>query len=84
MTSHGSPLAPGPGVQNILVNGLPVWRTGTDFHSCPVADPKPHVGGTVLIGQGQRKRIMAGGNSYVAFKGDTIIEASSVNMIVNL
>ena len=78
MTSHGTPLSPGPGIPNILVGGRPIWRVGLDLHSCPIADPKPHVGGSVLIG---RKRIMAG-NSLVTFKGDLIIEVGTVNMII--
>jgi uncharacterized Zn-binding protein involved in type VI secretion len=78
LTSHGTPLSPGPGMQNVLVGGRPIWRVHVDFHSCPISDPKPHVGGSVVIG---RKRIMAG-NFLVAFKGDTIIEAGTVNMIL--
>lgn len=78
LTSHGTPLFPGPGMQTILVGGRPIWRVQMDFHTCPVSDPKPHIGGFVVIG---RKRIMAG-NSLVAFKGDMIIEAGTVNIIL--
>ena len=78
MTLHGKPLSPGPGSPNTLVRGRSVWRVGFDFHSCPIADPKPHVGGVILLG---RKRILSG-NFQVAFKGDLIFEATSVNVII--
>jgi uncharacterized Zn-binding protein involved in type VI secretion len=51
LTSHGTPLAPGPGSLNVLIGGKPAWRATADFHSCPLFDgPKPHVGGVVLKG----------------------------------
>jgi uncharacterized Zn-binding protein involved in type VI secretion len=78
MTAHGKTLSPGPGAPNIFVNGKSVWRVGLDFHSCPIADPKPHGGGMVLIG---RKRTLAG-NFQIAFEGDLIFEATSVNVIL--
>lgn len=78
ITAHGKPLSPGPGSSNILIRGRSVWRVSLDFHSCPVADPKPHVGGVVLMG---RNRILAN-NLPVAFKGDQIVEATSVNVII--
>jgi uncharacterized Zn-binding protein involved in type VI secretion len=78
ITAHGKPLSPGPGSPNILIRGRPVWRASLDFHSCPVADPKSHVGGVVLMG---RNRILAN-NFPVAFKGDQIFEATSVNAII--
>lgn len=51
LTSHGTPLAPGPGSSNVLIAGKPAWRANSDFHSCPLADgPKLHVGGVVTMG----------------------------------
>lgn len=49
-TAHGIPLAPGPGSSNVLIGGMPAWRATADFHSCPLADPKPHIGGVVPMG----------------------------------
>jgi uncharacterized Zn-binding protein involved in type VI secretion len=51
-TSHGIPLAPGPGSPNVIIGGTPAWRATADFHICPLIDPslKPHVGGVVLVG----------------------------------
>src|SRR5262245_66175230 len=51
MTSHGTPLGPGPGCPTVLIGGQPAWRATTDTHVCPLSDgPKPHVGGVVAVG----------------------------------
>ena len=51
ITSHGTPLAPGPGSVNVLIGGRPAWRATADFHACPLFNgPSPHVGGVVAIG----------------------------------
>jgi uncharacterized Zn-binding protein involved in type VI secretion len=34
-TTHGAPLAPGPGSPNVLIGGLPAWRAMIDQHACP-------------------------------------------------
>src|SRR5258708_38400963 len=50
-TSHGTPLAPGPGCPTVLIGGQPAWRAGSDTHACPLVDGvKPHVGGVVAVG----------------------------------
>ena len=50
-TSHGTPLAPGPGSTNVLIGGQPAWRALTDTHTCPlVTGVVPHVGGVVAMG----------------------------------
>jgi uncharacterized Zn-binding protein involved in type VI secretion len=50
-TSHGTPLAPGPGCLTVLIGGQPAWRVGSDFHACPLFNgPQPHVGGVVPFG----------------------------------
>jgi uncharacterized Zn-binding protein involved in type VI secretion len=50
-TSHGTPLAPGPGSVNVLIGGRPAWRATADFHACPLFNGLvPHVGGVVAIG----------------------------------
>src|SRR5436190_971572 len=50
-TSHGSPLAPGPGSTNVLIGSKPAWRALMDFHACPIVKGLiPDVGGMVLVG----------------------------------
>ena len=52
VTSHGSPLGPGPGSTNVLIGGMPAWRALADMHTCPLSDgPKPHVGGMIPVGR---------------------------------
>jgi uncharacterized Zn-binding protein involved in type VI secretion len=50
-TSHGTPLAPGPGCLTVLIAGQPAWRVGSDVHACPLFNGlQPHVGGVVAVG----------------------------------
>ena len=34
-TTHGSPLAPGPGSANVMIGFMPAWRAMVDQHACP-------------------------------------------------
>lgn len=77
-TSHGSPLAPGPGCPTVLIGGRPAWRAGSDSHVCPLSDgPKPHVGGVVALGS---VTVLIGGLP-AARSGDAIVEAGAPNPI---
>lgn len=77
-TSHGTPLAPGPGCLTVLIGGQPAWRVGSDTHVCPLFDgPKPHVGGVVASGS---TTVMIGGLP-AARQGDSVIEAEAPNPI---
>lgn len=77
-TSHGSPLAPGPGCPTVLIGGRPAWRAGSDTHACPLSDgPKPHVGGVVALGSAS---VLIGGLP-AARMGDQIIEVGAPNAI---
>ena len=77
-TSHGTPLAPGPGSPNVLIGGLPAWRVGIDFHACPLGiGTVPHVGGVVAVGS----TTVLINNMPVARMGDSIVEAGSPNSI---
>jgi uncharacterized Zn-binding protein involved in type VI secretion len=77
-TSHGTPLAPGPGIPTVLIGGKPAWRAGSDMHLCPLFDgPKPHVGGTVGVGSAT---VQIGGLP-AARQGDMVIEAGPPNAI---
>ena len=79
LTSHGTPLAPGPGSLNVLIGGKPAWRAVSDFHTCPLVDGlKPHVGGTVLVGS---KTVLI--NNLPAVRvGDLVVEPAPPNAIV--
>ena len=78
-TSHGTPLAPGPGCPTVLIGGLPAWRVGIDTHACPLFDgPKPHIGGVVAAGS---LTVLIGGMP-AARMGDTVVEAGPPNAIV--
>ncbi len=79
MTSHGTPLAPGPGSFNVLIGGLPAWRATADFHACPlVTGVVPHVGGVVALGS----VTVLINNLPAARQGDVIVEAGPPNTIV--
>lgn len=77
LTSHGTPLGPGPGSSNVLIGGKPAWRAGADFHACPLVIPPPHVGGTVGMGS---TTVMIN-NMPAARMGDMIIESGPPNSI---
>ena len=50
-TTHGAPLAPGPGSPNVLIGGLPAWRALIDQHACPaVSITGPDGVGMVMVG----------------------------------
>lgn len=79
MTSHGTPLAPGPGSVNVLIGGLPAWRAVSDFHACPLITVLvPHVGGTVALGS---TTVFINGLP-AARSTDQIIEVGPPNAIV--
>ena len=78
MTSHGTPLAPGPGSLTVLIAGQPAWRATADTHICPLVDGvKPHVGGVVAMGS---MTVMIGGLP-AARQGDMVVEAGAPNAI---
>ncbi len=50
-TTHGMPLAPGPGSVNVLIGGLPAWRAMMDQHACPAVSISGADGvGMVMLG----------------------------------
>jgi uncharacterized Zn-binding protein involved in type VI secretion len=50
-TTHGMPLAPGPGSENVLIGGLPAWRAMVDQHACPEVSVSGADGvGSVMLG----------------------------------
>jgi len=78
-TSHGTPLAPGPGLPTVLIAGKPAWRATVDVHACPLVDGvKPHVGGVVAVGS---VTVMIGGLP-AARQGDMVVEVGAPNAIL--
>ena len=78
-TAHGTPLGPGPGSTNVLIEGQPAWRAGADFHACPlVSGTTPHVGGTVAMGS----TTVLINNMPATRLGDTVVEATAPNSVV--
>jgi uncharacterized Zn-binding protein involved in type VI secretion len=76
-TAHGMPLT-GAGSPNVLIGGMPAWRAGSDFHTCPiVSGVVPHVGGVVPMGS----TTVLINNMPAARQGDTIVEATAPNTI---
>ncbi len=79
LTSHGTPLAPGPGSFNVLIGGMPAWRAGSDVHTCPlITGLVPHMGGVVAVGS----FTVLINNLPAARQGDMIVEAGPPNAIV--
>jgi len=78
VTSHGTPLSPGPGSATVLIGGMPAWRATADFHTCPlVTGVVPHVGGVVAMGS----TTVLIENMPAARQGDMIVEAGPPNSI---
>jgi hypothetical protein len=50
-TTHGAPLAPGPGSTDVMIGGLPAWRAMIDQHACPMVSISGADGvGMVMMG----------------------------------
>ena len=50
-TTHGAPLAPGPGSTDVLIGFMPAWRAMIDQHACPlVSITGPDGVGMVMMG----------------------------------
>ena len=50
-TTHGAPLAPGPGSLTVLISNLPAWRAMIDQHACPAVSISGADGvGSVIMG----------------------------------
>jgi uncharacterized Zn-binding protein involved in type VI secretion len=78
LTSHGTPLGPGPGCPTVLIDGQPAWRALSDFHACPLLTVLvPHVGGVVAPGSAT----VLIEDLPAARMGDMIIEVGPPNAI---
>ena len=50
-TTHGAPLAPGPGSMTVMIGNKPAWRANIDQHACPaVSITGPDGIGAVMLG----------------------------------
>lgn len=50
-TTHGAPLAPGPGSMNVMIGFMPAWRAMIDQHACPMVSITGADGiGSVIMG----------------------------------
>lgn len=77
-TGHGTPLGPGPGSTNVLIGGMPAWRAGSDFHTCPLVTVLvPHVGGVVAVGS----TTVLINSLPAARQGDQVVEVGPPNPI---
>jgi uncharacterized Zn-binding protein involved in type VI secretion len=78
LTSHGTPLGPGPGSPDVLIGGMPAWRALGDTHACPLVTVLvPHVGGVVAVGS---TSVLIGGMP-AARMGDMVVEVGPPNAI---
>ena len=78
LTSHGTPLGPGPGSVNVLIGGQPAWRALSDTHVCPLLTVLvPHVGGVVAMGS----LTVLINDLPAARQGDMVVEAGPPNAI---
>ena len=81
MTTHGTPLSPGPGSTNVLIGGKPAWRAGIDFHACPLVNGTvPHLGGKVAIGS---TSVLINGMPAVRLGNQVIESGGGTNAIVS-
>jgi uncharacterized Zn-binding protein involved in type VI secretion len=78
LTSHGTPLGPGPGSPDVLIGGMPAWRAIADTHACPLVTVLvPHVGGVIAVGS---TSVLIGGMP-AARMGDIVVEAGPPNTV---
>jgi uncharacterized Zn-binding protein involved in type VI secretion len=51
LTTHGTPLAPGPGSTNVFIGSMPAWRTALDVCACAAPGAAPHGAGPSAVGE---------------------------------
>ncbi len=76
-TTHGSPLAPGPGSTNVIIGGVPAWRAQIDQHACPaVSITGPDGVGSVMMGSAT----VFINNMMATRMGDIVVEKPGLAM----
>lgn len=79
LTTHLSPLLPGPASPNVYIAGMPAWRCGIDLALCPFPGAAPHGIGPTLPGE---RTVLVNGMP-AARMGDFVAEPSGgPNVIV--
>jgi uncharacterized Zn-binding protein involved in type VI secretion len=76
-TTHGSPLAPGPGSATVLIGNQPAWRAMIDQHACPAVSISGADGvGSVMMGS----PTVLIENQMACRMGDIVIEKPGLAM----
>ena len=76
-TTHGSPLAPGPGSVNVAIGGMPAWRAMVDQHACPAVS----ISGADGLGSVLKGSLTVHINSQMACRqGDIVVEKPGLAM----
>jgi uncharacterized Zn-binding protein involved in type VI secretion len=76
-TTHGSPLAPGPGSITVLIANKPAWRANIDQHACPAVSISGADGiGAVMMGS----PTVLIENQMACRQGDIVIEKPGLAM----
>jgi uncharacterized Zn-binding protein involved in type VI secretion len=76
-TTHGAPLSPGPGSMNVLIGGLPAWRTLIDQHACPAVS----ISGADGVGMVMKGSLTVLINTQMACRmGDIVVEIPGLAM----
>jgi len=76
-TTHGAPLAPGPGSPNVLIGNLPAWRALIDQHACPAVSVSGADGvGMVMMGS----PTVLINNMMACRLGDIVVEVPGLAM----
>lgn len=76
-TTHGAPLAPGPGSADVLIGFMPAWRAMIDQHACPAVSISGADGvGSVLVGS----PTVLINNMMACRMGDIVVEKPGLAM----
>jgi uncharacterized Zn-binding protein involved in type VI secretion len=76
-TTHGAPLAPGPGSTNVMIGGQPAWRATLDQHACPAVSISGADGvGSVILGS---PTVLINGQ-MACRQGDIVVEKPGLAM----
>ena len=76
-TTHGAPLAPGPGSTDVLIGYMPAWRAMIDQHACPAASVSGADGvGSVMMGS----PTVLINNQMACRLGDIVVEKPGLAM----
>ena len=76
-TTHGAPLAPGPGSLNVMIGNMPAWLALQDQHACPaVSITGPDGVGMVMMGS----PTVLINNMMACRMGDIVVEIPGLAM----